>query len=420
MAVRQQENAMTSLFDDSQANETRSEQVMRGVRILDMATFLAAPFAATLCADLGAEVVKLELPGGVDPLRSLAPVKGQHSIHSKVTNRGKLGITLDVRQPEGRALFLRLLPSFDVLVENFRTGTLDSWGLDVATLHAANPRLVVLRVTGFGQTGPYARRPGFARIFEAMSGFAHLIGEPDGSPQHMNYALGDMVAGLFGAFSIAAALVESGRNPQAPGREIDLSATEAMLRLLETLPAEYEQLGVVRQRSGARASYTAPSNIYRTADGIWVTIVASSDVMFRRICEAMKRTDLPNDPRFATLQSRVEHLQDVDAAVASWCSSLPYAAVTEALAGGEVPHNRVNSVADICDEPQFRDRQAIVRMTDPDFGSLPAPCVVPRFSNSPMLVPRSGPGVGEHTDQVLERLGVSASEREQLRTLGAI
>lgn len=411
---------MTSFCDDSRANDTDSQQVLRGVRILDMATFLAAPFAATLCADLGAEVVKLELPGGVDPLRSLAPVKGPHAIHSKVTNRGKLGITLDVRQPDGRAVFLRLLPSFDVLVENFRTGTLDSWGLDLATLHAANPRLVILRVTGFGQTGPYARRPGFARIFEAMSGFAHLIGEPDGSPQHMNYALGDMVAGLFGAFSIAAALVERGRNPQAPGREIDLSATEAMLRLLETLPAEYEQLGVVRQRSGARATYTAPSNIYGTADGVWVSVVASSNVMFRRLCEAMERLELADDPRFVTLQSRVEHLRDVDDAVAAWCRSLPYTAVSAALARREVPHNRVNSIADIFHEPQFRDRQAIIRMMDPDLGSLSAPCVVPRFSGSPALVPRSGPGVGEHTDQVLQRLGVSASEREHLRALGAI
>jgi crotonobetainyl-CoA:carnitine CoA-transferase CaiB-like acyl-CoA transferase len=221
-------------LEKAQADANRCGGVLNGVRILDMATFLAAPFAATLCADLGAEVVKIELPSGPDPLRSLAPVKGKHSIHWKISNRGKDGITLDVRKPEGRALLLRLLPSFDVLVENFRTGTLDSWGLDLATLHAANPRLIVLRVTGFGQTGPDARRPGFARIFEAMSGFAHLIGEPTGSPQHMNYALGDMIAGLFGAFSITAALAEHARRPEAPGREIDLSATEAMFRLLET------------------------------------------------------------------------------------------------------------------------------------------------------------------------------------------
>lgn len=396
------------------------QHVLSGVRILDMATFLAAPFAATLCADLGAEVVKLELPGGVDPLRSLAPVKGSHSIHSKVTNRGKLGMTLDVRKPEGRALFLRMLPSFDVLVENFRTGTLESWGLGMESLHAANPRLIVLRLTGFGQTGPYARRPGFARIFEAMSGFAHLVGEPDGSPQHMNYALGDMIAGLFGAFSIAAALVEHSREPQAAGREIDLSATEALLRLLETLPAEFEELGVVRQRAGARATYTAPSNIYKTADGSWITIVASSDAIFRRICVAMKREDLPQDERFSTIQLRLKHLREIDAEVAAWCESNQFAYVAQALTKFEVPYSKVNSVADVFSEPQFHARNAIVRMEDPDFGSLAAPCAVPRYSGSPDFVPRSGPAVGEHTGYVLERLGVSKSEQEHLRTLGVI
>jgi len=202
-----------------------------------MATVLAAPFAATLCGDLGAEVTKLELPDGSDTLRHMLPVMGEHALFWKVTNRGKRGITLDVRKPEGRALLLKMLPRYDVLVENFRTGTLDRWGLDLPTLHAHNPDLIVLRLTGFGQTGPYARRPGFARIFEAMSGFAHLTGESGRSPQHMNYPLGDVVSGLFGAFSITSAL--AGRARSAPGTprgcEIDLSATEALMRMLDPL-----------------------------------------------------------------------------------------------------------------------------------------------------------------------------------------
>src|SRR6218665_159148 len=238
---------------------------LAGVRILDMATVVAAPFACTLCADLGAEVVKLELPDGSDALRTLAPVKGGHALYWKVTNRGKRGITLDVRKAEGRALLLRLLPQFDVLVENFRTGTLERWGLDLATLQRANPQLTVLRLTGFGQTGPYAARPGFARIFEAMSGFAHLTGEADGRPHHMNSPLGDMVAGLFGAFSIAAAVADRRAHPRECGREIDLSATEAMLRMLEPLAAEFEQLGQVRCRAGSRAPYPPPRRRTYTA-----------------------------------------------------------------------------------------------------------------------------------------------------------
>jgi crotonobetainyl-CoA:carnitine CoA-transferase CaiB-like acyl-CoA transferase len=252
---------------------------LQGVRILDMATVLAAPFSATLCGDMGADVVKLELPQGNDALRGLAPVHEGHALFWKTANRGKKGISLDVRQPAGRDLFLRLIEGFDVLVENFRTGTLDGWGLDLATLHARNPRLIVLRLTGFGQTGPSARKPGFARIFEAMSGLTYLSGEADGPPQHMNYPLGDAIAGLYGAFAIATALAERNARPQAEqkGIEIDLSATEALLRLLDPLAAEYKFYGAVRERTGSRAGYTAPSNVYKTADGAWITLVGSSD-----------------------------------------------------------------------------------------------------------------------------------------------
>lgn len=401
-------------------NEPNSASVLRGTRILDMATFLAAPFAATLCADLGADVIKLELPSIKDPLRSLAPVKGEHSIHAKVTNRGKRGITLDVRKEAGRQLLLRMLPSFDVLVENFRTGTLESWGLSLEELHRANPQLIVLRLTGFGQTGPEAKRPGFARIFEAMSGFANLVGEPTRGPQHMNYALGDMIAGLFGAFSISAALAERRLDPQMPGREIDLSATEAILRLLETLPAEYEELGVIRQRAGACATYTAPSNIYETADGVWLSIVASSDAIFKRLCHAMKRQRLLDDPRYTSLARRVQHLHETDAEVADWCKANNFEHVTAALTHHEVPHHRINSIAEVFTEPQFQARNAIIRMKDKDFGVLAAPCVVPRFSGCAAPIPNSGPDIGEHSVELYKGLGLTDAELSQLRSEGVI
>lgn len=391
---------------------------LRGVRILDMATVLAAPFSATLCADMGAEVVKLELPQGNDALRGLAPVHDGHALFWKTANRGKKGISLDVRQPAGRELFLDLIAGFDVLVENFRTGTLDAWGLDLATLHARNPRLIVLRLTGFGQTGPYARKPGFARIFEAMSGFTHLSGEADGPPQHMNFPLGDAIAGLFGAFAIATALAERQAQPRdgQRGVEIDLSATEALLRLLDPLAAEYRFSGEARARSGSRAGYTAPSNVYRTADDAWITLVGSSDAIFVRLCRAMERPALATDERYATNVARTRNLMDLDAMVSAWCRGLPLAALAERLDREEVPYTKVYSIADIVSDPHFLARGAMIELQDEELGAIPAPAAVPRFVGRATSIPCVGPKTGQDNAQVYGELGVG---EERLRTLRA-
>jgi crotonobetainyl-CoA:carnitine CoA-transferase CaiB-like acyl-CoA transferase len=404
------------------ASSAPSTGPLQGIRILDMATVVAAPFAATLCGDLGAEVTKLELPDGSDTLRHMLPVMGEHSLFWKVTNRGKRGITLDVRKPEGRALLLQMLPRYDVLVENFRTGTLDRWGLDLPTLHAYNPDLIVLRLTGFGQTGPYARRPGFARIFEAMSGFAHLTGESGRSPQHMNYPLGDVVSGLFGAFSIAAAL--AGRARSAPGTprgcEIDLAATEALLRMLDPLAVEYQHQGLVRERTGARATYSALSNIFATQDGQWLTIVGTSDTTYRRMFDAMGRADMLEADRLATPAARLQHSNQIDGIVADWCRSLPLAEIQLILTRLEVPHSKVYTIEDVVSDPQVRARQALIELPDPDLGQLAAPCVVPRFSNHTPTTPRSGPGVGEHNAEVFGEFGVTPEELARLKALGVV
>ncbi|CAN5633951.1 CoA transferase [soil metagenome] len=389
---------------------------LKGIRILDMATVLAAPFSATLCADMGADVVKLELPQGNDALRGLAPVHGDHALFWKTANRGKKGISLDVRKPEGRALFLKLIATFDVLVENFRTGTLDQWGLDLETLHAHNPGLIVLRLTGFGQTGPYARRPGFARIFEAMSGFTHLTGEADGAPQHMNFPLGDAVAGLFGAFAIATALVERNAKPKAEqrGLEIDLSATEAMMRLLDPLAAEYKFSGLARSRTGSRAGYTAPSNVYQTADGVWLTLVGSSDPIFARLCRAMGREGLELDPAYVTNVRRTENLVAIDDIVAAWCKSLPFAELSARLEREEVPFSKVYSIADAQADPHFKARGATIELMDPLLGAIPAPAAVPRFTGRTADVPSVGPDTGQHNAEVYGGLGLDAAQRDAL------
>lgn len=394
-----------------------SHYPLHDVHILDMATVFAGPFSATLCGDLGAEVVKVELPEGGDTLRSLAPVHDGIPLFWKTANRGKKGISLDVRKPEGRALFLRLIRDFDVLVENFRTGTMDKWGLDLATLHEYNPRLIVLRVTGFGQTGPYARRPGFARIFESMSGFTNLTGEPDGPPQHMNFPLGDAVAGLFGAFAISAALAERNALPveRQRGVEIDLSATEAMLRLLDPLAAEHRYTGEVRTRTGSRATYTAPSNVYKTADGQWVTVVGTGDAIFARLCRAMNKPELAQDPRFRTNPHRVVHLDELDLCMQTWFGSLPYPEIAKRLEECEVPFSKIYTIADVQADPHFQARGVIVELEDPELGTVPAPAPVPRYVGRTLAAMTTGPGTGQHNREIYGRLGVDESQLEALR-----
>jgi len=386
-----------------------------GVRILDMATVLAGPAGATLCADHGADVIKLELPDGSDALRHMQPIKEGLPLWWKVANRGKRGITLDVRKPRGRELLLKMLPQFDVLVENFRTGTMDRWGLDIDTLHRANPRLIVVRLTGFGQTGPYRSRPGFARIFEAMSGFTSLTGEPGGAPLHSNFPVGDAVAGLFCAFSIAAEVARLRGDPQALGAEVDLSATEALFRLLEPLAVEHEQLGQVRQRVGNRTTYTAPSNMYRCADGVYFSLVASSQGTYVRLCEAVGRPEWIIDPRFSTNPKRVQNMQALDGELAAWFEARPFSEVAARLEQHGIPFTKVYTIEDIEADPHFQARGTIIRLPDPDCGSLPAPCIVPRVAGREMPVPRSGPAVGEHNAQVYAAFGLGEPELASLR-----
>jgi len=389
---------------------------LAGVRILDMATVLAAPMGATLCADHGAAVVKLELPDGSDALRGLQPVKEGVPLWWKVANRGKRGITLDVRKPRGREIFLSMLPRFDVLVENFRTGSMDRWGLDIATLHAVNPRLIVVRLTGFGQTGPYKSRPGYARIFEAMSGFTNLTGEAGGPPLHSNFPVGDAVAGLFCAFSIASEVARLRGNPDAQGVEVDLAATEALFRLLDCLPVEHEMLGQVRRPEGNRASYTAPSNMYKSRDGQYFSLVASSNSIFARVCAVIEQPQLAEDVRFNTNPARVKNLVELDETLAEWFGRHDYAEIAPRLEEAGIPFSKAYTVEDIEHDPHYIARNAIVRLPDPDYGTLPAPCIVPRIIGREMRTPRTGPAVGEHNAEVYGEFGLDAADLATLRS----
>jgi len=394
---------------------------LAGLRILDISTVIAGPVAATYLADLGAEVLKVELPRAGDPLREMPPHKDGVPLWWKVTNRNKRGITLDLRKAKGKVLFERLLPQFDVLVENFRPGTLDRWGLDRDRLLDIKPELVILRMSGFGQTGPYRDKPGFARVFEALSGFAYICGEREGPPMHAGFPIGDSIAGLFGALGILSALYHRLHNPSMPGQEIDLSATEAMFRILDFLPIEYDQLGTVRERSGNFSQYTAPSNVYRTSDGQWATIAASTQSIFERLASAMGRSELIADPRFATNQDRVRHREEIDAIVADWVATKTMAELVARLEHAEVVFAPLNSIDRIFEDPQFKAREAIVPVPDPDLGAVRMQNVVPRFSRTPGGIRCAGPSLGEHNSEIYGSwLGLSAEERQQLRAEGVI
>jgi|SRR5690625_5092467 len=406
---------LAGLLEITLSNSKQNIGALDGVRILDMATVLAAPFGVSLCADHGADVVKLELPDGSDALRGLHPIKDGKSLWWKIANRGKKGITLDVREPEGRKLFLKFISDFDVLVENFRPGTLARWGLDTETLHAKNPKLTIIRLTGFGQTGPYSNRPGYARIFEAMSGFSNLIGEQDGPPLHADFPIGDSVAGIFTALSISMEMVRMRSNPDALGREVDLSAMEALFRLLEPLPAEYEHLGTVRTPSGSRATYTAPSNMYKSADGIYFSLVASSNAIFKRLCTAVGKPQWAHDPKFNTNPARVRNVEALDSYLSQWFIQYPFIEIERKLEPAGVPFCKVNTIKDVLSDPHFKARNAIVQLPDSDYGSLSAPCIVPRTVGHDLPVPVTGPNVGEHNKEFYGALGIDTHTFELLK-----
>lgn len=383
---------------------------LAGVRILDLSTIVAGPWAATLLADLGAEVVKVELPRSGDPLRQIAPHKNGVPLWWKVANRNKRGITLDLRKEQSKIVLRRMLKEFDVLVENFRPGTLDRWGITEEWLHDIQPNLTILRLTCFGQTGPYRSLPGFARVAEALSGFTSICGEPDGRPLHMGFPIADAVGGLFGALGIVSALYHQLKNNDHRGQEIDCSLMESMFRLLDFLPIEFDQLGVVRQRSGNASQYAAPGNVYETSDGQWASIAASTQSIFVRLCTALKRSDLITDARFATNTMRVQHRKDIDEIIGAEIRKHSLAELRSLLGVHQVGFSPINDIEDIFDDPHFASRKAIVEIPDPELGSIRMQSVVPIFSRTPGSVTSAGPSLGEHNNEVFEEIGCSQEE----------
>ena len=396
---------------------------MDGVRVLDIATFLAAPFCGTLLAEFGAEVIKIEQPGVGDPLRRFGTESASDTGDSLLwlqESRNKKSITLDLRKPAGADLLKRLVAESDVIVENFRTGTLERWGVGWETLREVNPKLVMVRITGFGQTGPKARDPGFARIAHAFSGLSYLAGVPDGPPlMPGSTTLGDYLAGTYGALGVLMALRAAERTGE--GQYIDIALYEPVFRYLDEMAVAYAHNGYVRERMGADTVNVVPHSHYPTADGKWVAIACTNDRMFKRLADTMGRPELAAPERFGPIANRLEHRADVNEVVAEWTSSLPQSEVLARCGAGEVPCGPIHSIADIFEDEQYAARGDLIEFEDERAGKVTMPAVFPLLSGTPGRVDHLGPPLGAHVGDVLGGLlGLDEAEIARLRDEGVI
>jgi formyl-CoA transferase len=387
---------------------------LAGLRVIELGTLLAGPFCGQLLGDFGAEVIKVEPPGQGDPMR----VWGREKAHGKslwwpVVARNKKAITLDLRQADGQALLRDLVQQSDFLLENFRPGTMEKWGLGWSELSAINPRLIMIRVSGFGQTGPYSRQAGFGAIGEAMGGLRYVVGDPSTPPSRMGISIGDSLAATFACIGALSALHH--RDKTGRGQVVDSAIYEAVLNMMESLVTEYDKAGYVRERTGAILPNVAPSNVYRTADGM-VLIAANQDTVFSRLAEAMGQPDLATNPKYSSHGARGAHQAELDALVESWTSTLTTRAVLDAMDQFGVPAGLIYRAPDMLEDPHFKARDAIVSVPHPDFGELRMQNVAPKLSETPGAVRSPSPALGQHNDEIYLRvLGLSPERYAELK-----
>jgi crotonobetainyl-CoA:carnitine CoA-transferase CaiB-like acyl-CoA transferase len=393
---------------------------LQGIRVLDIGTRIAAPFGATLLADFGAEVVKVELPGTGDFMRSIGPFVDGYSVWWAVEGRNKRSITLDLRKPRGQELFRELVRHADVVVENFQPGTLEQWGLGYEVLAAVRPGLIVARTSVYGQTGPYRDRPGLDRNGIGAGGLLYLTGYPDRPPVRPGVVVSDYLTGVFNAFAIVMALYHRDVH-QGGGQWVDLSLYESVFRILEHTVAAYDRLGIVREREGNRLRNSAPLDTWETQDGQYVAIIAAGDALFPRLAGAMGRPNLLEDPRFRTLADRAANGDAINAIVGEWCRAHTAADIETILVAAEVPVTRAFSIADIMHDPHFAAREDIVTVEDPTIGPVKMQGVYPRLSATPGRITRGAPKLGEHNAEVYGTwLGLGEADLAALRAEGVI
>ena len=381
------------------------------LRVLELGTLLAGPFCGQLLGDFGAEVIKIEPPGQGDPLRVWGrQEEGEPSLWWPVVARNKKAITLDLRQAEGQAVLKELVAKADFLVENFRPGTLEKWGLGWAALAAINPRLIMIRVSGFGQTGPRARDPGFGAIGEAMGGLRYVVGDPSTPPSRMGISIGDSLAATFACVGALSALHY--REKTGRGQMVDSAIYEAVLNMMESLITEYDKRGFIRERTGAILPNIAPSNIYSTRDGM-VLVAANQDTVFKRLCVAMGAPELATDPRYSTHQARGTHQRELDECIGAWTGGLTTTQVLEILQRPDtaVPSGLIYRAPDMLADPHFKAREAIVTTQHPRFGELRMQNVAPKLSATPGSIRSPSPELGQHNDEVYLQLLEMSTDR---------
>ncbi|MGW2708585.1 CaiB/BaiF CoA transferase family protein [Streptomyces sp. NPDC001356] len=400
------------------AAPAHTSPALDGLRVLDLATLFAGPMAATLLGDFGAEVIKVEHPRRPDPSRGHGPAKDGVGLWWKVLGRNKRAVTLDLSTSGGRTTLLRLAATADVVIENFRPGTLEKWGLGWPELSAANPRLVLARVTAFGQFGPYAHRPGFGTLAEAMSGFAAVTGEPDAPPTLPPFGLADSIAGLATAYAVLTAL--AARERTGTGQTVDMAIIEPILSVLGPHATWYDQLGYVQQRTGNRSANNAPRNTYRTADGTWVAVSTSAQSVAERVLRLVGRPDLIEEPWFATGADRAAHADVLDDAVGSWIAGRTRAEVLAAFEKAEAAVAPVQDVRDVLVDPQYQALDTVTTVDDPELGPLRMQNVLFRLSATPGAIRWAGRPHGADTDAVLTELGLTPDAIAALRAEGAL
>lgn len=391
---------------------------LAGVRVVEMGQLIAGPFAGKTLGEFGAEVIKIEAPGAGDPLRNWRMIKEGTSVWWQVQSRNKKSVALDLRQAQGQELARQLLKEADVLIENFRPGTLEGWGMSPDELHAINPGLVILRISGYGQTGPYRDLPGFGVVGEAMGGLRHLTGEPGRVPVRVGVSIGDTLAALHGTIGVLTALFHRKVNG-GKGQVIDVALHEAVFNVMESLIPEYSAFGAVREAAGSALPGIAPSNAYPCADG-WVLVAGNGDSIFKRLMQTIGRDDLGNAPDLANNAGRVARVQEIDAAIGAWTQSRSINDVLAQLGTARVPAGRVYTAKDICEDPHYRARDMILAQDTRDGYSVEVPGIVPKLSATPGTIRSSAPRLGDDTDAVLADMGLSSAQIAQLRTQGVI